>query len=112
MHLYVKQIKGKNYIYAEESIYIAKGRILKISKSFGRKEESTLPDKIRKTGLFNLYIEDLEAKERSDFWISKIKQKKSFTKEKVRNLEILRTKFYRKKAKLGEMGGFAMDRPL
>lgn len=107
MKTYINNIKGTDYLYAYDSIYIAKGKTIQKNKSLGRVD--TLVDVTRKKQDFLKFLIDQEIKLRSSYWekhITNPKFKKFISIEKI---ESFRTQLYRAKQDMGPVATSAME---
>jgi len=103
----VKNIGGKEYLYARESIYITKGVTLPKNKSLGRVDSRT--GKFKKELAFKEEVKREEISARTKYWADKVKTKKSFTNKVIQKIENLRGNLYRQKQELGSLGKRAME---
>lgn len=107
MKTYITRIKGKEYLYAHENIFIAKGKTIPKRKSLGNIQ--TLADiSKKKTEFFELVIKE-EARLRVQYWEQKLQHGKFQKYISLEKIEALRARLYRGKGSLGENGQYAME---
>jgi Fic family protein len=103
----VKNIGGKEYLYATESLFIAKGKTITKNKSLGRVDSGA--GRFTKEIAFKEEVRKKEVIERTKYWEAKVKTKKSFPFKVIEKIETLRGKLYRQKQELGLLGQHAME---
>lgn len=103
----VKKINGKKYLYARESIFVAKGKTITKNKSLGRVDSST--GKLNQEIEFKKEVKEKEMKERTKYWKNKVQNKTAFPVEVIKNIEKHRGELYRQKQELGPLGKGAME---
>lgn len=107
MKTYSNHIKGKDYLYAYDTIFIAKGKSIQKTKSLGLVDSST--DLSVKMSNFAKAISNKEKKMRVDYWSKKIYSPKFSKYVSVEKLETLRSELYRSKGYMGDIGNSAME---
>lgn len=107
MKTYVTRIKGKEYLYAHENLFIARGKTIPKRKSLGNIQTPADISK-KKAEFFELVINE-EARLRSEYWKSKLQHGKFQKYVSMEKIEALRSRLYRGKGALGENGQYAME---
>lgn len=106
MKTYINNIKGKDYLYAYDNIFIAKGKTIQKNKSLGRVD--SLADISVKKRDFSLYLMNEEKKLRTTYWKKNVGT--DFSKyASIEKIERVRTELYRAKEDMGSMGTMAME---
>lgn len=108
INIQVKKIGGKKYLYARDSVYIDKGKIVQKYKSLGRIIPGREEDNNEKLTKFVKEVKKFEIEERVKYWKSKIKNSKVFKYIPVLSIEKLRTELYRGRKSLGFFGKNAL----
>ena len=106
MKISKKTINGKEYIYAIDSIYVAKGHIISKNKSFGRADK--VKDISIKKKYFYEYILKDETKSRTNYWV-KFASEKFKKYVSIEKLESLRSRLFRAKQSVGDFATAAMN---
>jgi len=106
MKISKKIINGKEYIYAIDSIYVAKGHTILKNKSLGRADK-VKDISIKKKDFYEDILNE-ETKSRTSYWtkFASTKFKKYVFVEKI---ELLRSKLFRGKESVGEIAKTAMN---
>lgn len=106
MKTYKNNINGKDYLYAYDKIFIAKGKTIQKSKSLGRID--SLADLSVKKHAFLLYLMQEEKRLRTAYW--KENKGHDFSKYvSIEKIESARTELYRAKKDMGSMATMAME---
>jgi Fic family protein len=106
MKTYINNIKGKDYLYAYDNIFIAKGKTIQKTKSLGRVD--SLADISVKKRAFSLYLMSEEKKLRTAYWKQNVSR--NFPKYvSIEKIESARTELYRAKEDMGSMATAAME---
>ena len=109
----ILRVKGYDYIYARDSIYIAHGKTKQIEKSFGPLKSGI--DLSLKKIKFNDFLKNQEIKKRLAYWSKQIVDPKFLENIPIEKLETLRSDLYRAKNNMGPMAlslmetGFLVD---
>lgn len=103
----VKKIGKNEYLYARESIYVAKGRTVLKNKSLGRVDSGS--GRLNKEIEFFNEVKKEEVLLRTKYWGGKVKTKKAFPLNVIQKIETLRGELYRSKQNLGSLGQRAME---
>ncbi len=107
MKTYVNTIKGKDYLYAYDRIFIDHGKTFQKTKSLGRVDTATdLADKQHK---FAIFIEKEEVIRRTRHWERKITDPKFTKYVSVQKIEEKRAALFRAKERMGEIATSAME---
>ncbi len=107
MKTYKNHINGKDYLYAYDTIFIAKGKKIQKTKSLGpMNAPGNLSVKEQK---FMKYLIEEEAKLRTDYWGRKISNQKFSKYLSIEKIEKVRAQLYRSKEEMGWMGTAAME---
>lgn len=107
MKTYINNIKGKDYLYAYDRIFIAKGKTIQKAKSLGRVD--SLADIPVKKRAFATFLMNEERKLRVLHW-SKLIDSSDFSKYvSIEKIEGVRTKLYRAKTDMGNIATSAME---
>lgn len=104
---YTNRINGKDYLYAYDNIFIAKGKTKQKNKSLGPVD--SLADIEIKKRKFYKFLKDEEKKHRIKYWEKKAKNESFHKYIKVEKIEDVRTELYREKEKMGSMANSAME---
>jgi len=107
MKFYKKRVNGKEYLYAVDSIFIARGKTIKKFKSFGP-ADTVKNMAFKKQNFYDFLLKD-EIFERVKYWRSKITNSKFTKRVSVSKIENLRARLYRAKKSMGELGNAAMN---
>lgn len=107
MKTYINNINGKDYLYAYDAIYIAKGKSIQKNKSLGRVD--SLADISLKKHTFSVYLLNEEKKLRAVYWKKNIKNDEFSRYVSVDKIESVRTDLYRAKEEMGSIGTMAME---
>jgi prophage maintenance system killer protein len=107
MKTYLNRINGKDYLYAYDTIVIAKGKTVQKRKSLGPVEPRANTAK-RMRGFLESVIKE-EAELRSDYWGKRIQSKKFAKYVPIEKIEGLRSTFGRAKENMGAGGSTAME---
>lgn len=107
MKTYKNSINGKDYLYAYDKIFIAKGKSIAKRKSLGRVD--SLTDIPLKKQIFLAFLMAEETKKRVEYWGKKINDKKFLKYVSMEKIEKARTALYRAKENMGPMGTSAME---
>lgn len=105
--LSVKSINNRKYFYANDSIYLNKGKIIQKYKSLGRFSPSS--NIVKQIKLFEEAIRDEEVSLRNKYWISRTKEKKVYNYIPIEKVERLRTSLYRGKESLNFTANHLME---
>lgn len=108
MKTYVANIKGKKYLYAYDSIFIAQGKSEQKTKSFGPVDKVT--NLAAKKRDFELYLKKEESRLRTKYWKSKIQCPAFLKYASIEKIEKMRTELFRAKKDMGEFAVDAMER--
>jgi len=103
----IKKINGKEYLYATDSIYVAKGKTIQKNKSLG--PAATMKNTARKKQLFYQFLLKEETIERTKYWETKTDNPAFQKWVSVQTLEQLRSKLFRAKKNMGEIATAAME---
>ncbi|MEK9159627.1 MAG: Fic family protein [Patescibacteria group bacterium] len=103
----VKKIGGKQYLYAKEKIYVAKGKNKIKYTSLGRVDDPI--NKVKKQLQFKRKVETEESEVRTKYWTGKTQAKVAFKETVIQKLEQLRGKLFRDKQDLGHVAQHAME---
>jgi Fic family protein len=104
---YVTRIKGKEYLYAHDQIFIAKGKSIPKTKSLGNIRVPT--DISKKKAEFSRVLIKEEGRLRVEYWSEKLHHDKFNKYVSLEKIEELRSRLYRGKESLGETGRSAME---
>ncbi len=107
MKTYVTRINGKEYLYAHDQIFIAKGKSIPKRKSLGNIQVPTDISK-KKADFAEVLIKE-EAHLRVKHWEKKLHNDKFHKYVPLEKIEELRARLYRGKESLGETGKSAME---
>jgi len=107
MKTYTNNIKGKDYLYAYDKIFIAKGKSIQKNKSLGP-IDAISEIEIKKQQFLSFLIEE-EKKLRTNYWEKRIKNKDFSKYISIGKLENVRTELYRAKENMGAMANSAME---
>lgn len=107
MKTYTNNIKGKDYLYIYDKIFIAKGKTMQRTKSLGPAENHA-DITIRKQE-FLTFLTKEEAKERTKYWKKRINNDHFSKYVFLEKIENVRTKLYRAKENMGSMATSAME---
>jgi len=107
MKFYKNRINGKEYLYAADSIFIAKGKTIKKTKSFGPAD--SVKNIAFKKQDFDIFLLKEEIAERVRFWRAKVKNTNFTKRVSIEKLEELRARLYRAKKSMGDLGNMAME---
>lgn len=110
----VIRVKGHDYIYGRDTIFIAHGETEMIEKSLGRKDSGTVT-LLEKEKDFYDFLKKYEVKKRLSYWSKRIRDDKFLENITLDRLEILRSDLYRAKKDMGQVAvdlmevGFLVD---
>ncbi len=104
---YINHIKGHDYLYAYDSLFIARGKTVNKTKSLGRIDSSK--DVSKKKEDFRKYLLQEEKKLRTNYWKKHIKDPTFLKYVSIEKLESLRAQLYRNKADMGSIANSAME---
>lgn len=107
MKIYKKRVNGKEYLYAKDSIFVAKKKTINKTKSFGP-VDSFKNLALKKQDFYNYLLRE-EIAERVKYWKAKLKNAKFTKRIDIEKLEELRAKLYRSKKSMGDLGNTAME---
>ncbi len=107
MKTYISHINGKDYLYATDSIYVAKGKTIQKNKSLGPAEN--VKDIARKKKDFFEYVLKEEARLRFAHWGRHIHDPKFVKYVRIEKIEELRARLYRSKQGMGDIATGAME---
>lgn len=107
MKIYKINIKGKEYLYASERIFIAKGKTVQKNKSLGAVQ--SISNIALKKLDFQKYIIKEEINLRTNYWGKHTKDAKFLKYVSVKKLEELRTRLIRAKQNMGNIASSAME---
>lgn len=107
MKTYITRIKGKEYLYAHDKIFIAKGKTIPKTKSLGNIRVPT--DISKKKSEFSEVLIKEESRLRVEHWKEKLHHDKFNKYVSLEKIEELRARLYRSKESLGETGKTAME---
>jgi Fic family protein len=107
MKIYINNINGRDYLYAYDTIFLAKGKNIRKNKSLGRVD--SLSDISSKKHAFSLYLLKEEKKLRAAYWKRNISHKDFVKYVSVDKIESVRTELYRAKEEMGSIGNIAME---
>ena len=102
MKTYTTHIKGKDYLYAYDNIYIAKGKSIQKNKSLGRVD--SLADISVKKRAFSEYLLHEEKRLRTAYWKENINHADFIKYVSIGKIESVRTELYRAKEDMGSIG--------
>ncbi|PIZ73502.1 hypothetical protein COY07_02015 [Candidatus Peregrinibacteria bacterium CG_4_10_14_0_2_um_filter_43_11] len=106
MKTYINNINGKDYLYAYDNIFIAKGKTIQKNKSLGRVD--SLADISARKRDFSIYLMKEEEKLRTEYWSKHTND--DFSKYvSIKKIENARTELYRAKEEMGSMATAAME---
>lgn len=103
----VKHIKGHDYLYAYDSIFIAHRKSDRRQKSLGPVDSIT--DLSAKKRAFIEFITTEEIKQRVAYWTPKVTNQKILEHISIQKIEDLRASLYRAKKGMGEVAIHAME---
>lgn len=107
MKINVNRINGKSYLYAYDTLFIAKGKTVRKTKFLGRADG--MGDlSLKKQDAANYFMEQ-EAKLRTEHWEKNIHQPHFLRYVPISKLEELRGGLYRAKQEMGPAGTAAME---
>jgi len=107
MKTYINHIKGKDYLYAYDTLYVAKGKSVQKSKSLGRVD--SLADISVKKQAFSAFLLEEEKKLRSEYWKRNVIHDDFLKYVSIERIEGVRTELYRAKEEMGSIGIMAME---
>ena len=107
MKTYINNINGKDYLYAYDNIFIAKGKSIQKNKSLGRID--SLADISNKKRAFSLYLMKEEEKLRTEYWEKNLNNDDFSKYVPIQKIEKVRTELYRAKEDMGSMATAAME---
>ncbi len=107
MKTYINNIKGKDYLYAYDNIYIAKGKSIQKNKSLGPVD--SLADISVKKRTFSVYLLNEEKKLRTAYWKKHVNHDDFVKYVSINKIEGVRTDLYRAKEEMGSIGTMAME---
>ncbi|MDD3896874.1 MAG: Fic family protein [Candidatus Peribacteraceae bacterium] len=107
MKTYVSKIKGYKYLYAYDSIFVAKGKSVQKKKLLGRVDDLASVSTRKKEFLELLNQE--ESIERTKYWSEKITNKDFLRYVPIGKIEGLRTSLLRSKLEIGMIGSDLME---
>lgn len=108
MHLSIKNIKGRDYYYVSDLLYVAKGKSKLKNKSLGR-VDNALEERWIQIESFRRTVVHQEVEERTKYWYPKVNNTGGFSYGKFEKIERLRSRLYREKAELREFGQFGIE---
>lgn len=106
MQISKKTVKGKQYVYALDSIYINRGKTIQKNKSLGL-AESTANLALKKQQ-FQDYLIGEEARLRIEYWQPKA-SKEFLSRVEIGRIEGLRASLFQLKKNVGNVGSTAME---
>lgn len=109
MKITKSRIKGKEYLYAYDHVFIAKGKRIRKNKSLGAAD--SLNDVVVKKRLKS-FQEDLlieEKKRRAQYWQNRIQDTQFYKYTTIQKIEQIRTELYRVKEQMGPFANSAME---
>jgi Fic family protein len=109
MERYLATIKGKQYWYARDRIYINKGQVHPTTACLGRKDTSTNQSILTREERFRTSLVEKEAELRTKYWQIKVDNQVIYTPELIKRIELSRTTLYRAKNTLGDYGNDALE---
>jgi Fic family protein len=107
MKIYTNNIKGKDYLYAYDTIYIAKGKSIRKYKSLGPVD--SLSDLTSKKHNFSVFLLNEERRLRTSYWKKNINHPEFLKYVSIDKIEAARTELYRSKEEMGTIGTMAME---
>lgn len=108
MKTYIANIKGKKYLFAYDSIFIAQGKSEQKTRSFGHVDKITnLTGKKRE---FASFLRQEESRLRVKYWKDKIQHPAFVQYASIEKIEERRAELFRAKKDMGEFAVEAMER--
>lgn len=107
MRTYVSNINGHKYLYAYDSIFVARGKSVQKKKLLGRVDDLASVSTRKKE--FAQTLQEQEIIERTKYWNSKISNQDFLRYISVHKLEELRTMLIRSKMEIGKFGSELME---
>ena len=107
MRISKKTINGKKYVYATDTLYIARGKHKQMNQSLGPVDEAQANLQLRTQDAFELLIH-AESQARNVYWCTKASH--DFSRYiSIKKIELLRTELFRRKQNIGGAGIAALD---
>ena len=103
----VNRIKGHDYLYAYDSIFVAEKKSIRKTKLLGRVDN--LAEATTRKAEFLRDLKEQEIQERTKFWQAKLKHPKFSKYLSVQKMEQVRTNLYRSKKEVGMFGSDLME---
>lgn len=107
MKTYINNINGKDYLYAYDKVFVAKGRTIQKTKSLGR-VDSLVDLPIRKRDFANFLMHE-EKRLRVEYWQKRIKDERFSKYVPITKIEGVRSRLYRAKEDMGTIATAAME---
>lgn len=107
MKFYRNRINGKEYLYAYDTLYVAKGKTIQKAKSMGLIDSISDLSRKKKDFFDELIAE--ETKKRAEYWKLRTRNPNFGKYVSVDAIEHLRTKLFRLKQQMGDIANSAME---
>lgn len=107
MKTYVSHIKGHDYLYAYDSIFIAEKKSMQKTRLLGRVDN--LAEVSMRKMEFLEYLREQETHERTQHWNSRLRNPHFAKYLSVQTIEEVRTQLYRSKKEVGMFGSNLME---